>query len=311
VAALGCIALGVYVAVTGATRLKVGDVTVLTIRQTWRVWVFAILAMAVRLAIAPKGPLQIIRWFRHGHQTFRDWRAAHRQDPRIPYSVITLLSLWLAVGPPVGLWPLVYGLPGLNFIRAPSRFTLLTVLGLAVLGGIGFERLIARLSSRRRLFAAVATSALLVAEFAAVPFGLEPYRVEIPAIERWLAGQPKPFIVAEVPVGNPRNLGQWERRETTYMLHSTAHWQKTIHGYSGFRSELHQTLYAELAEFPNQQILRHLTDLGVTDVVVHTNLYPPGDWAAIDQRIAGFSEWLTLRHIEGDGRVYALRRPAS
>jgi hypothetical protein len=132
--------------------------------------------------------------------------------------------------------------------------------------------------------------------------------VDIPDIERWLAGQPKPFVVAEVPVGNPRNFGQWEQREATYMLHSTVHWQKTVHGYSGFRSALHQTLYAELAEFPSEQSVQHLLDLGVTDVIVHTDFYPSGDWAVIEQRIAAFSDRLTLKHVEGAGRVYSLHR---
>ena len=307
-AALACIALGIYVAVTGVTRIKAGDVTLVTIRQTWRVWLYAVVAIAGRAAIAPKAPLQVHRWLRGCGEWFGEWRAAHRNDPRVPYSVLTGLSLWLSVGAPIGLWPLVYWLPGLNFIRAPSRFTLLTVLGLAVLGGIGFERLAAALPPRRRRIAAVVAGALLVAEFAAVPFALEPYRFEIPGIERWLAAQPKPFIVAEVPVGNPRNFGQWEQREATYMLHSTAHWQKTVHGYSGFRSALHQTLYAELAEFPSEQSVQHLIDLGVTDVIVHADLYPPEDWPVIEQRINGFSDRLTLKHVEGDGRVYGLSR---
>jgi hypothetical protein len=207
------------------------------------------------------------------------------------------------------LWPAVYWLPGLNFIRAPSRFTLLTVLGLGVLAGIGFDRLSSRLTPRRRLIAASVTGVLLVAEFAAVPFDLVPFRVEPPAVERWLAEQPAPFVVAEVPVGNPRNYGQWEQREADFMLHSTAHWQKTVHGYSGFRSARHSALFAELAEFPTEQGLQHLHELGVTDLVVHTDLYPPGDWPVVERRIAAFDGWLTLRHVEGEGRVYALRRP--
>jgi hypothetical protein len=306
-AALACIALGIYVAITDVTRIKAGGVTLVTIRQAWRVWVYAVAAIAGRVAIAPKAPVQLLRWLLRCGERFGQWRAAHRNDPRVPYAVLTGLSLWLSVGSPVGLWPLVYWLPGLNFIRAPSRFTLLTVLGLAVLAAIGFERLASHLSLAARRVAAVVAGALLVVEFAAVPFALEAYRVDIPDIERWLAGQPKPFIVAEVPVGNPRNFGQWEQREATYMLHSTAHWQKTVHGYSGFRSALHQTLYAELAEFPSEQSVQHLIDLGVTDVIVHTDLYPPGDWAVIEQRIAAFSDRLTLKHVEGDGRVYGLR----
>jgi hypothetical protein len=307
-ASIVALAVGVYVALTGATRIKIGDVTVMTIRQTWRAWALALLAVAVRVAIAPRVP-QVLVWLGAARDWFSRWRAAHRDDTRVTYSAISVLSLWLAVGPPIGLWPLVYWLPGLNFIRAPSRFTLLTVLGLAVLAGMGFERLASRLSPRGRRMAALAAGVLLVAEFAAVPFELEPYRVEVPAIDRWLAGQPTPFVVAEVPVGNPRNFGQWEQREATFMLHSTAHWQKTVHGYSGFRSEQIQTLLIELAEFPSEQGLQHLSELGVTDLVVHTGLFPPGDWPVVEQRIAGFSEWLTLRHVEGDGRLYALRRP--
>jgi hypothetical protein len=42
------------------------------------------------------------------------------------------------MGPPLGIWPLVYWLPGLNFIRVPSRFTILALLGLAVLAAFGF-----------------------------------------------------------------------------------------------------------------------------------------------------------------------------
>jgi hypothetical protein len=225
----------------------------------------------------------------------------------VPYAAITAASLWLAAGPPVGVWPLVYWLPGLNFIRAPSRFTLLTALGVAVLAGFGFERLTSRLSAKGRALAVALTTALLVAEFAAVPFGLEPFRVEPPAIERWLAAQPAPFVVAEVPVGNPGNYGQWEQREADYMLHSTAHWQKTVHGYSGFRSDMHRALFIELADFPTEQVLQHLHDLGVTELVVHTDLYPPGDWPVVERRIAAFGNWLTLRHVDGAGRVYTLR----
>ena len=309
VGVLACITLGVYVAVTGITKLSIGGLALLTIRQRWRLWVFIGLAIAMRVVLAPKAPLLIVGWIAEAHRRFRVWRAGHRHDARLPYAIITVLGLWLSVGPPVGLWPLVYWLPGLNFIRAPSRFMLLAVLGLAMLSGMGFERLAARWPSRRRRIAAVCVGALLVAEFAAAPFGLEPYSAEIPAIDRWLAGQPAPMVLAEAPVGSPGNLGQWEQRETTFMLHSMAHWQKTVHGYSGFRSALHETLYAELSEFPDERSLRRLTDLGVTDVVVHTDLYAPGEWIAVGERIARFGDWLTLRHVEGAGRVYALRRP--
>jgi hypothetical protein len=227
----------------------------------------------------------------------------HRRDATTFYALLTVASIWLAMGPPIGLWPLVYWLPGLNLIRVPSRFTLLAVLGIAVLAGQGFDRL-----RRGRLSAAI-VGALLVAEFAAMPLGTEPYAVEIPAIDRWLATRPGSFAIAEVPLPNPANLGSWERRETAFMLHSTAHWQKTVHGYSGFRTPLHEQLYAELTNFPDEKGLHHLAQLGVGYVVVHTDLYRPGEWTEVERRISGVQPLLTLERVEGMGRVYAIRTP--
>jgi hypothetical protein len=230
------------------------------------------------------------------------------------YLLLTLLGVWLTLGPPIGLWPLVYWLPGLNFIRVPSRFILLAILGLAVLAGFGAERLIGRgdefTDIRKRPLVRVVESSwlhvLLLAEFATMPLGLEPYRVEIPAVDRWLAMQPAPFVVAEVPLPSPNDLGAWERRETYFMLHSTAHWQKTVHGYSGLRVPLHVELYDELTRFPDERSLASLSRLGVTYVVVHTEWYRPGERTQIDGRLDRFRNRLRLEHADGDGRVYAL-----
>lgn len=93
------------------------------------------------------------------------------------------------------------------------------------------------------------------------------------------------------------------------MLHSMAHWQKTIEGYSGLRPPLHQELYSRLERFPDEQSLRSLSQLGVNYVVVHTDLYAPGEWPKIDARISQFQAWLRLQHEEGSGRVYLLQNP--
>jgi hypothetical protein len=201
----------------------------------------------------------------------------------------------------------VYWLPGMNFIRVPSRFMLLALLGLAVLSGIGFDRITARLRARTRSVCAAVCVLLLTVEFAA-PLQTVEYRVEIPAIDRWLDTQPKPFVVAELPLANPRNLGAWERWHTTYMLHSTAHWQKTIEGYSGLRPPRHEALYEALTTFPDERSLEALRDVGVTHVVVHTASYDPAHWQQVDARLASLQGWLTLEHTEGEGRVYRIRR---
>ncbi len=237
---------------------------------------------------------------------FVPWLRAAGARTRLFYLLATLVSVWLAAGPPIGLWPAVYWLPGLNFIRVPSRFTLLGVLGLAVLAAMGFERASVRWRPRMRMAAAAGVGALLVCEFAVAPLATTEYHVEIPSVDRWLDAQPKPFAIAEVPVPRADEPG-WERRQAEYMLHSMAHWQKTVHGYSGFRPPRHELLFRQLRSFPDEESLEHLRRLGVRYVVVHEDYYRPGDWPAVEDRLRRFEDGLRLEHEDGSGRVYSLR----
>jgi hypothetical protein len=222
------------------------------------------------------------------------------------YLVLTLTAIALALGPPYGIWRWVYWLPGMNFIRENSRFTLVGLLGLALLAGMGFDRLTRGLPQKTRHVLAALVGLLLVAEYAAMPMAVRPAVLEIPAIDRWLNTRPKPFVVAEVPAVMPGDLGGVEGRQAAYMIHSTAHWQKTVNGYSGWRTDLHRQLYAEMAAFPDATSLDSLSALNVTYVVVHTDAYPPEVWAGVEERLQRFSGRLRLEHAEGAGRVYSI-----
>ena len=112
-----------------------------------------------------------------------------------------------------------------------------------------------------------------------------PFSINPPAIDRWLDTQPKPFAIAEVPAPSPGNLGELERHQTRSMFHATAHWQKTIHGYSSLRRPLHDRLYVELTGFPDATSLASLRGVGVTYVVVHTEDYGER-WPAVEEQIA-------------------------
>lgn len=293
----------VLVAILGRIRLRFGDVIVLSAREPLRAVLIGVVALLLRLAIVQKAPVTVLRRIRRSLYRFRHWRKDRHRDAAAQYALVALVSFGLAAGPPLSLWPLVYWLPGLNFIRVPSRFMLLTVLGLAVLAALGFQRLRERVAPRRESLLAAGIGGLLIAEFAILPMPSVPYRVDVPAVDRWLDTQPKPFVVVELPLLHSEAL------HTRYMLHSTAHSQKMVNGYSGIRPPLHTTLFNRLRGFPDDFTIRSLLELGVTYVVIHTDLYPPGEWATVSERMKRFSDVFRLVYADSSGLAYAVKTP--
>ena len=220
-----------------------------------------------------------------------------------------LVTIWFAVGPPYGVWRWVYWLPGLNFVRVPSRFMLLGVLGLGVLASIGFDRWMAARSAVVKTRAAVVIGLLMLGEFAVMPLDVQPYRVDPPAVDRWLATQPRPFAVVEMPVPDSFSVITQERRNTLYMLHSLGHYQPIVQGYSGIQPPGYEALHQKLITFPDEVSLRALLDLGVKYAVEHIDLIPPTERDEVAARYEKFKDWLTLEHVDGQGRVYLLHYP--
>ena len=301
-ACLAAVCTAVYRAWSGPLRIRFMSTTVLSLRRPWQPWLIVGALAALRLALARIVPLD-------PRARYAEW-SLRRRDPAPVYLLIAIVGVWIAIGPPFGIWPLLYRLPGFSFIRVASRFTLLAMLGIAVLAGIGVERIAARVAVPRRWFATL-VSALLVAEYVVAPLPISPLRVDPPAIDRWIASQPGVRAIAEVPLANPSDLGRSERRHTGYMLHSTAHWRKTVEGYSGIRPPLFDQLYTELVRFPDDESVRHLAALGVTHVIVHVGEYEPAAWTAVSARLDAFAAWLRLEHEEPDGRVYSIHAPST
>jgi hypothetical protein len=223
------------------------------------------------------------------------------------YLLIAVVATLMFVERPFEVWRYVHGWPGFSFIRIPSRFVILTMLALAVLAGIGFDRLVMRASRTTRMISSLVVGALLLGEAAVYPMSGVPFDLNVPAIDRWLATQPKPFVFAEVPVPSPEDMGALERQQTQVMRHAMTHWQKTIHGYSSLRRPLHDQLYKELAEFPDPPSVDSLRELGVNFIVVHTDDYG-SRWPSVEEEIA-HTPALKLEHVEGAGRVYSILPP--
>jgi hypothetical protein len=217
--------------------------------------------------------------------------------------------MWLTLGPDYGLYSVLYRLPGANLTRVPSRYMTLAVLALAVLAAAGFDRLASGLRSSRQAILACVLGVLLAIEFNVMPLNAVSYRIDIPAADRWLAQRAKPFTVAEVPVIDPAISGPASSRQSFYMVHSMAHWQKTVNGYSGHEPSRHTQLYRRLVDFPDERSFAALRRFGVDYVVVHTTYYPKGGWEPVRERLAAYSSRLTLLYNDGESRVYALKKP--
>jgi hypothetical protein len=247
----------------------------------------------------------------HGRTSWRDRWSGWRNNPVAFYTALTAISVWFTLGPPIGLWRWTYWMPVFSFLRVPSRFVLLEVLALAVLSGFGYQWLARRTAPAARQWLAIGFGALLIVEFAPMPLATIPYDVTPPAADRWLDSRPKPFVVAEVPVPDSVSTITQSLRNTLYMLHSTAHWQKIVHGYSGVEPQHYTDLHWKLTRFPDDESLNALVDLGVDYVVMHPGLYPETELADAEARFQRHSDWLRVEYLSPDGRVYSLKRPAT
>ena len=301
-AALVALALALFVTVNGPLVVRYEGTRLFAARSATRAWMAFALLAGLRSILRSRAPLNVGTRLSRFLERLSAWARRWRLDPRTYYTLVVVVSVLLTLGPPLGIWGYVYWLPGFSFIRASSRFMVLGTLGVAVLAGLGFERMTPRLTASKRNILAGVLGAWLVWEFA-IPLQPTPFRVEIPESDQWLARQRKPFTVVELPVYPS------VRYHTAYMLHSMAHWQKTVHGYSGFEPPLHTDLYAKLRGFPSDLSMEHLLEFGVTYAVVHIDMYPPEDWKTVEQKIREFSAWLTLEYTDDRSRVYSIRRP--
>ena len=113
-----------------------------------------------------------------------------------------------------------------------------------------------------------------------------------PPAYAWLAQQ-APGVLLELPLTSEIDLGPpqgatvgdgaldaWsDLNRMRYQFFQTAHWQPIVDGYSGFRPPHHRELGLTLARFPDERSVAMLRGLGVTWVLVHSEImeaFQPG-----------------------------------
>ncbi len=264
-----------------------------------RTLVVALALLAIRFAVYRRRP------FAAGYRA--GWKAwtTGRMGPHAGFYLwLGALSLWASLGPAGVFYSALYRvLPGFDFIRVPSRLTLLTVLGLAVLAGFGVEFL----ASKRKWLAPSVVMIVLI-ELAAFPLETTGYEVKPSPMDWWLAEQDSPASIVALPIPDPRDDVASARSHSTYMLSSLAHFMPLVNGYSGFTPQSHRRLFQRLAQFPDDDGLRLLEELGVRFAVFHRNGYDERQWEELLTRAAALSERLAIAASFDEGRVYELTR---
>jgi len=190
-------------------------------------------------------------------------------------------ALVLAVGFEVsgGPMPLHYlhgHVPGMGGIRAPARFVVVALLGLAILAAHGVAFLTTRLPRRVAPVAAFLIGAFLLCELAApIP------RVDLPtgtddlAVYRALATKPAGAVV-ELPLIDP-SAGDgfvWVFVETPRMLYATLDWHPRLNGYSGSFPDGYRETGNLANEVPAPEAFAALRALHVRYLVLHTGPQP-------------------------------------
>jgi hypothetical protein len=201
----------------------------------------------------------------------------------------------------VGRWPFYPALhetiPLLQAVRVQAHLGQFVLLMIAVLAGFGVASLQRRWEAVRWWKAVAVIMVIAVnAEALRAPIGFVWFD-RVPAVYDALEAE-RGAVVVELPFPMP---GQWFLNGP-YMVNSTRHWHPLLNGYSGFRPESYERSYEAAREFPSDQSLVRLHELGVTHVVVHLE-------ALGATRVAEVAKVPTLQPIasEGDITIYRLR----
>lgn len=171
-------------------------------------------------------------------------------------------------------------LPGFAGIRATARFVAFPMLVLALLAGVGLDRVVRDWSSRGRLVATMVMGGLVVAETAtAIMFLPVPDRAAARAVNEELDRRPA-GVVLELPITSPADGAAWPYVEMPRQWLAQIDGQRRVGGYSGFDPPGFEHQVDVLETFPSRQALALLDELDVRYVVLRTDVPDPGGFAS-------------------------------
>jgi len=183
---------------------------------------------------------------------------------------------------------LYYIVPGFSGMRAPARFAVLVLLGLAVLAGLGYERLRQRIRGRLP-WRAVSLSLFAGSVVFAWPGPLSTIDLDaptrMPRVYAWLARQPRSEPILELPV--PTREAEESETDSIRQFWLLYHGHPRLDGTSGFVSRRYRSFRAAIQSFPSEGALQAAGGTGARLIVVHFADYAPARREALRAKIRG------------------------
>jgi hypothetical protein len=215
------------------------------------------------------------------------------------YVALTILAVWASLGPRAGLYVwLADVIPFMSFLRAPARFGVLTLMGVAVFAGWGIAAL-ATNSRRAAAFAAVLMA--LVAFELRVPWPLRPVP-PVPEAYQVLAGMPR---AGTLVLHFPYRQGEWFPHVEP-MFWSMWHWQPLVNGYSDYIPQDVIDLAIPVNGFPSVEAFGILKTRDVRYVVIDWRTYNAAATAVMRARFPPFAQYLRPLVATGDVYLYEI-----
>jgi len=214
------------------------------------------------------------------------------------YASVVAIACWASFGPDAGLYRWLYDtIPVFTWLRAPARFGVVCVLGLAVLGGFTIAGWVSRL--RRPVLIGTGLVLLALTDLWVGPLDLVEPRPVDPA-HTALARLPR-GPVAEFPFFH---LRENFHRHTEFMLFSTAHWQPLLNGYSDNIPVDFRALAPQMDRFPDGRSFDAMQARGVRYLLVHMDYY--GDGVEMKQQLSRYAEFLRPIHAKDPVWLYEI-----
>jgi hypothetical protein len=221
------------------------------------------------------------------------------------YAILTLLAADLSLG----LNGLTYGwiaehVPAMDGLRSPSRFSIVTLCGLAALAAAGVRSLQRAAAAgeaastedgaRRPPFLTRHRPALLVTgvvflmliEYGNRGMYIGPVQHAPLDVYRAMASV-GPGVVLELPLPTADRL---PGRDWQYAFWSTAHWHPLVNGYSGYYPAGYIETLERMRTFPDAGSIARLRRMDVRYIVVHRALMEPAAYSALALRMAARPE---------------------